>query len=180
MTDTSSGDVLAFWRQAGPTRWFRKNAEFDAEFRDRFLGRHEAATRGELDGWAASAEGALALLVLLDQFPRNAFRDTPRTFATDARALAIAKQSIAAGFDFATDTGLRNFFYLPLMHSENLGDQQQAVGLTAALGGDPHRFALLHRDIVARCGRFPHRNPILGRDTTAQEQQFLDEGGFAG
>jgi uncharacterized protein (DUF924 family) len=180
MTSISCIVVLAFWREAGPKRWFRKDAAFDAEFRERFLAAHEAATRGELDGWAVTAEGALALLVLLDQFPRNAFRDTPRMFATDARSLAIAKDSIAAGFDMATDRDLRNFFYLPLMHSENLANQQRAVALTEPLGSDAHRFAVLHRDLIQRFGRFPHRNRILGRDTSPEEQQYLDEGGFAG
>ena len=176
----SSDDVLAFWREAGPKRWFRQDAAFDADFRNRFLAAHEAGARGELDGWTATADGALALLVLLDQFPRNAFRDTPRMFATDALALGIAKKSIAAGFDTAMDRELRNFFYLPLMHSEKPGDQQQAVALTAPLGGEQHRFAILHRNIIQRFGRFPHRNRILGRDTTAQERQYLAEGGFAG
>jgi uncharacterized protein (DUF924 family) len=180
MRDISPADVLGFWREAGAKRWFRKDAAFDADFRDRFLPAHEAGARGELDGWAVNAVGALALLVLLDQFPRNAFRDTARMFATDARSLALAEKSIAAGFDTPTDHELRNFFYLPLMHSEDLGNQQRAVELTASLGGEQHRFALLHRDVVERFGRFPHRNHILGRDSTPQEQQFLDEGGFAG
>jgi uncharacterized protein (DUF924 family) len=180
MNDTTPGEVLAFWREAGPKRWFRKDAAFDADFRSRFLAAHEAATRGALDTWAGSPEGALALLVLLDQFPRNAFRDTPRMFATDAQALRIAKAAIDAGFDMRVERELRNFFYLPLMHAEDPGEQHRAVALTAPLGGDENRFALLHQDIIARFGRFPHRNRILGRATTAQEQQFLDDGGFAG
>lgn len=180
MTTFSPDKVLAFWREAGPKLWFRKDAAFDADFSNRFLAAHEAAMRGDLDGWAATAEGALALLVLLDQFPRNAFRDTPRMFATDAQSLSIAKASIAAGLDTASDRELRNFFYLPLMHSEERADQQQAVALTAPLGGEEHRFAILHRDIIDRFGRFPHRNRILGRATTPQEQQYLGEGGFAG
>lgn len=180
MKDISPAEVVTFWREAGAKRWFRKDAAFDADFRERFLPAHEAGARGDLDGWASTAVGALALLVLLDQFPRNAFRDTARMFATDERSLALAEMSIAAGFDTATDRDLRNFFYLPLMHSEDLGNQQRAVELTALLGGEQHRFALLHRDIIERFGRFPHRNHILGRDSTPQEQQFLDEGGFAG
>lgn len=180
MTDTSPDDVLAFWRAAGPTRWFRKDAAFDEDFRARFLAAHEAATRGDFDEWAGTPAGALALLVLLDQFPRNAFRDTPRMYASDAQALRIAKSALDAGFDARTARELRNFFYLPLMHSEVGEDQQRAVALTTPLEGDEHRFALLHRDIIVRFGRFPHRNRILGRVTTPQEQQFLDEGGFGG
>ncbi|MFC5497375.1 DUF924 family protein [Caenimonas terrae] len=172
--------VLAFWRQAGPAKWFKKDPAFDAEFRERFINGHEAAARGDLDGWAGRADGALALLILLDQFPRNAFRGTERMFASDARALRIARQAIAAGQDQQVEADLRNFFYLPLMHSEALEDQQQSVLLTEPLGADPHRYALMHRDIVERFGRFPHRNAILGRSTTPAEQAFLDQGGFAG
>jgi uncharacterized protein (DUF924 family) len=176
----SPADVLSFWREAGPKRWFRKDETFDAEFRSRFLQCHEAAVRGELDAWAGDAEGALALLILLDQFPRNSFRGTPRMFDTDAKARDIARAAVAAGFDERVEAELRNFFYLPFMHSENLADQDRAVEFTRKLGDDPARYALLHRDIVARFGRFPHRNAVLGRVTTPEEQRFLDDGGFAG
>ena len=172
--------VLAFWREAGPAKWFKKDPAFDADFRDRFLAGHEAAARGELDDWAGTADGALALLILLDQFPRNAFRGSERMFATDGKAREIAGRAIAAGFDQQVDKEMRNFFYLPLMHSESLQDQQQAVALTEPLGGDQHRFALLHLDIIEKFGRFPHRNAVLGRATTPAEQAFLDAGGFAG
>jgi uncharacterized protein (DUF924 family) len=173
-------DVLTFWREAGPKRWFRKDPAFDAEFRQRFLSSHEAAARAELDPWARTADGALALLILLDQFPRNAFRDSARMFATDSLARQHAEAALAAGFDRQVDAELRDFFYLPLMHSEDLADQERAVALTLPLGADPHRFAKLHRDIIQRFGRFPHRNALLGRDCNAQEEQFLNEGGFAG
>lgn len=173
-------DVVGFWRQAGPERWFAKNEAFDAQFRERFLAAHEAAARGELDHWAQGAEGALALLVLLDQFPRNTWRGNARMLATDAKALAIARQAIEAGLDLKTDEELRRFFYLPFMHSESLDDQQRSVELNAALDANTQRFAVLHRDIIARFGRFPHRNKLLGRTSTAEEQRFLDEGGFAG
>lgn len=172
--------VLAFWRQAGPGKWFRKDAAFDADFRTRFLAAHKTAARGELDDWAANADGALALLILLDQFPRNSFRGSARMFATDGQALQIALHAIAAGFDQQVESELRNFFYLPLMHSEALDDQRRAVALTQPLGAEPHRFALLHRDIIERFGRFPHRNAVLGRASTRAEQSFLDQGGFAG
>ncbi|CAN7383022.1 DUF924 family protein [Variovorax paradoxus] len=173
-------DIVGFWRQAGPERWFAKNEAFDAQFRERFLAAHEAAARGELDHWAQGAEGALALLVLLDQFPRNTWRGNARMLATDAKALAIARQAIEAGLDLKTDEELRRFFYLPFMHSESLDDQQRSVELNAALDANTQRFAVLHRDIIARFGRFPHRNRLLGRTSSAEEQRFLDEGGFAG
>jgi uncharacterized protein (DUF924 family) len=173
--------VVAFWTEAGPDRWFRKDEAFDRAFRERFLAAHEAAARGDLDGWAGSADGALALLVLLDQFPRNCFRGSPRIFATDAKAREVARQALAAGLDQqVADTGLRNFFYLPFMHSEDLADQELAVQLCTRLGTDAARHAREHRDVVARFGRFPHRNPVLGRATTPEEQAFLDGGGFAG
>lgn len=173
-------DVVAFWREAGPSRWFRKDENFDAEFRARFLSAHEAAARGQLDAWAHDATGALALLILLDQFPRNAFRGTPRMFATDAVARGIARSALQCGFDSATEPELRNFFYLPFMHSEQLADQDRAVELAGRLGGEALRYALMHRDIIARFGRFPHRNPVLGRDSTPEELRFLDDGGFTG
>lgn len=172
--------VTAFWRAAGPSRWFRKDEAFDAEFRSRFLAAHEAAARGELDHWADSADGALALLILLDQFPRNSFRGTARMFATDGQARQLARAALAAGWDRQVGEDLRNFFYLPFMHSEALADQDLALTLTAALGENALHHARVHRDIIVRFGRFPHRNPLLGRSSTAEEQRFLDEGGFAG
>ena len=178
--DTEPASVLAFWREAGPARWFRKDPVFDAAFRNRFLAAHEAAARGELDAWAANADGALALLILLDQFPRNAFRGTARMFATDRQALELANRALEAGFDRQVDNTLRNFFYLPLMHSEDAADQRRAVELAQPLGGEAYRFAVLHQEIIEQFGRFPHRNALLGRETTADEQRFLDDGGFAG
>ncbi|HZY18394.1 MAG TPA: DUF924 family protein [Ramlibacter sp.] len=178
---SAATDVLAFWAEAGRARWFRKDEAFDRAFRERFLAAHEEAARGALDGWAGTPDGALALLILLDQFPRNAFRGSARMFATDALARVVAERAIAAGHDAALpDHDLRNFVYLPLMHSEWLPDQDRALQLCSALANDASRHAGIHRDIVARFGRFPHRNALLGRRTTAQEQAFLDGGGFAG
>lgn len=179
-TSLNPGAVLAFWREAGPSRWFRKDEEFDRDFRARFLAAHEAAARGELDAWGAMPEGALALCILLDQFPRNSFRGTPRMFATDATALSIANAALDSGFDDAVDADLRAFFYMPLMHSEDLADQERCVQLTQGLTSDNHRFAAMHRDIIRRFGRFPHRNEVLGRASTPEELQFLKDGGFAG
>lgn len=172
--------VTGFWREAGASRWFRKDAAFDEQFRSRFLTAHQAALGGELDEWAVDAQGALALLILLDQFPRNAFRNTPRMFESDAKARDIARQALRDGFDAQVDAELRNFFYLPFMHSEQLADQDLGVQLTRALGDEPLRYAILHRDIIEKFGRFPHRNAVLGRPTTPEEQRFLDDGGFAG
>ncbi len=176
----SAADVVAFWRDAGPERWFRKDAAFDTLFRERFAAAHEAAARGALDDWQATAEGALALLILLDQYPRNCFRNTPRMFATDAHAVAIAEAALARGYDRDVGDDLRSFFYLPFMHSERLADQERCVELFRPLGGDGLRYAEIHRDAIARFGRFPHRNPNLGRAMTAEEQKYLDDGGFAG
>ncbi|WP_431131945.1 DUF924 family protein [Variovorax paradoxus] len=173
-------DVASFWRDAGPERWFAKNDAFDAEFGTRFLAAHEAAARGEFSHWVKEPEGALALLVLLDQFPRNTFRGQARAFATDPMALAVAREAIEAGLDLRINEELRRFFYLPFMHSESLADQERSVELNAALDANTQRFAVLHRDIIARFGRFPHRNKLLGRTSSAEEQRFLDEGGFAG
>jgi uncharacterized protein (DUF924 family) len=172
--------VVDFWREAGPDRWFAKDPGFDGQFRDRFLPWHEAAAGGELARLSASATGALALVLLLDQFPRNAFRGTPRMYATDAMARSIADAAIADGHDRAVETALQLFFYLHFAHSEALADQERSVALARRLG-EPHRaHAEGHRGIVLRFGRFPHRNPILGRPMTVAEQRFLDEGGFAG
>jgi uncharacterized protein (DUF924 family) len=173
-------DVLAFWREAGPQRWFKKDEGFDARFRARFLAAHEAAAAGACDGWATSADGLLALLILLDQFPRNAFRGQPRMFATDGKARAIAAAALEAGLDQQVPAELRNFVYLPFAHSEALADQDRAVALARTLGDDALHWAVVHRDIIERFGRFPHRNEVLGRATTPQERQFLDEGGFTG
>lgn len=172
--------VVAFWREAGPARWFAKDPGFDHRFRERFLDAHENAARGELDAWASTPEGALALLILLDQFPRNAFRGTPRMFATDARARALADASLARGFDRLVEPELAVFFYLPFSHSEDIADQERAVSLAEWLGGRELSYAQLHRDVIRRFGRFPHRNPILGREMRPDEQGYLDEGGFAG
>jgi uncharacterized protein (DUF924 family) len=177
---SSAHEVAAFWRDAGPARWFAKDDDFDAEFKSRFEAAHHAAATGALDGWAAEAEGALALLVLLDQFPRNAWRGSAHMFATDGKARAIARAAIDAGLDRQVDEALRPFFYLPFMHSESLEDQERSVELNAALDANTLRYAVLHRDIIARFGRFPHRNRVLGRATTPEEQAFLDQGGFAG
>jgi uncharacterized protein (DUF924 family) len=176
----ASGALVGFWRDAGPKLWFAKDAAFDRRFRDRFLPLYEAAADGALSEWSATAEGALALVLLLDQFPRNAFRGTPRMYATDALARRIAHTAVEAGHDHAVEPQLSLFFYLPFGHSENLADQERSVALARRLGQPNLAHAERHRDIIRRFGRFPHRNPILGRPMTEAEQRYLDEGGYAG
>jgi uncharacterized protein (DUF924 family) len=173
--------VIAYWRRAGEAgQWFRKDPAFDRDFAERFAALHEGAARGELDAWADDAEGALALLILLDQYPRNAFRGSARMYATDAQARRIARAAIDAGHFERVDEALRLFFCLPFAHSEDLADQDVSVALNTRLGAEALRHAEGHRDIVRRFGRFPHRNALLGRETTPDEAAFLADGGFAG
>ena len=172
-------DLVDFWHQSS-SDWFSKNAQFDRRFRERFLTLHEVAAEGSLDGWGRTPHGALALLILLDQFPRNAFRGTARMYATDTAARRHARAALAAGHMAAVAPSLQLFFCLPFAHSENLADQDLSVELNTHLGATARAHALGHRDIVQRFGRFPHRNALLGRATTAAEQAFLDGGGFAG
>lgn len=180
MTETPA-EVIAFWREAGPERWFEKNEVFDEAVRARFLALHERAAAGELKDWENSAEGTLALLLLFDQFPRNMFRGTARAFATDELARAIAASALLKGFDAQVPSDLRTFLYLPFEHSEDMADQERGLALYAAAGDqDDLKWAQIHADIIRRFGRFPHRNAALGRGTTPEEQAFLDAGGFAG
>jgi uncharacterized protein (DUF924 family) len=174
-------DVLSFWRAAGPAKWFKKDAAFDAEIAARFSAVWCAAADGRLAHWEATPEGALALTVVLDQFPRNMFRGDRRTYQADAVARAIAERAVARGFDGRVPHRERRFFYLPFMHSEHLPDQERCVQLARGYGDDEFtRFAEQHAGIVRRFGRFPHRNAMLGRSTSAEERAFLDDGGFAG
>jgi uncharacterized protein (DUF924 family) len=177
----SPQDIIAFWLAAGHDRWFTRSDAFDAEIRARFLPTYEAAAAGQLSDWEASPEGALALAIALDQFPRNMFRGDARIYAADPIARAVVKRAIARGFDQQVPETLRNFFYLPLMHSEELADHEQSIALHR-VHGDPEgmKYSEHHADIIRRFGRFPHRNAILGRETTAEEQAFLDGGGFTG
>ena len=174
-------EVVAFWRDAGREKWFARDDAFDAGFRARFLDAHHAAARRELEGWMESAEGALALLVLLDQFPRNCFRGSAHSYATDGLARHYAQRAVAAGFDQRVEPALRFFFYMPYEHSEAPEDQKKSLRLFAALGDAfVLGFARDHYRMIARFGRFPHRNAVLGRATTPEEQAFLDAGGFSG
>jgi uncharacterized protein (DUF924 family) len=174
-------DVVGFWLGAGPDKWFKKVIAFDEAIRLKFESTHHRAARSEYDAWAETPDGALALLILLDQFPRNLYRHSAHAFATDPKARAIARAAIERGFDRQADPALRNFFYLPFEHSEDIADQDYGLALVAEAGiEDDLKWATIHRDIIARFGRFPHRNAALARVTTPEEQDFLDEGGFAG
>ena len=177
----SPDQVVDFWLSAGPDRWYRKDVQFDAEISEKLGDLHDAASRGELDAWSETPNGSLALLLLLDQCSRNLYRGRPQAFGQDAKARAIASAAIAAGFDHRVGAELRQFFYLPFMHSESIADQESCVTLCHGL---PDRstlsFARDHERIIRRFGRFPHRNNVLGRHTTPAERAFLEAGGFAG
>jgi uncharacterized protein (DUF924 family) len=184
MTDARAAtpsDILTFWREAGPDRWYRRDDVFDAEIRRRFLDTWRQATAGQLSLWEASDDGALALTIVLDQFPRNMFRQDALTYSSDALAREVAGRAIDRGVDGRIDPVLREFFYLPFMHSEHLADQQRCVALFRKSGNSENlTYAEDHADIIRRFGRFPHRNQVLGRPTTAEERAFLDAGGFSG
>jgi len=177
----ASAGILAFWREAGRDAWYKRNDAFDAEVRRRFLPLWQKATAGALASWEDSDDGALALVIVLDQFPRNIFRGTPEAFASDALARDVARRAIKRGADRRVDPILLEFLYLPFMHSEHLPDQLHCVALFENTeNAENLKYAREHADIIQRFGRFPHRNDLLGRETTADEQAFLDDGGFAG
>ncbi|MGB8633841.1 MAG: DUF924 family protein [Rhodanobacteraceae bacterium] len=176
-----AAEVILFWRDAGPKRWFGKNEAFDDMCEIGFEDTCDKAARGELDQWMQSADGALALMILLDQMPRNIHRGTPEAYAGDAHARKLAELAIGEGFDQQVDPSLRQFFYTPFMHSESMDDQNRAVELYQGLPGeDADKWAVHHRRIIEQFGRFPHRNAILGRDSTAEEQAWLEQDGFKG
>lgn len=161
--------------------WFRSTTEFDDALRREFLADYEAAAAGKLESWEASPEGTLALLLLLDQIPRNIFRGLPRTYATDAAARAVADRALARGFDQMVVPAWRLFFYMPFHHSESIDDQRRAAALAAGLprnrdrGGSLRRYGRPYVEVIGRFGRFPHRNAILGRQSTPEEIAFMAE-----
>lgn len=179
LSPAEASAVIKFWVEAGPGEWFGKRPDFDRSFRERFLSLHERAARAG-QGHGDSADESLALLLLLDQLPRNAFRGTPRMYATDVLAWSIADNALRLKHDQIVDPELRLFFYLPFAHSEVLSDQDRSVALAASLPEPSPTNARRHHDIIRRFGRFPHRNLILGRAMRPDEQRFLDEGGYAG
>ena len=188
-----ASEILTFWfddpdrpgSEFGQPRqcWFRQDPEFDDQVRSRFLTTYAQARQGDCDTWMTTPTGALALVVLLDQLPRNMFRGSARSFEADAQALTVAKTAIAQGFDHQVSSVERQFFYLPLEHSENLANQDQAVALFEPLAAaDPRLrstldYAYRHREVITRFGRFPHRNEILGRVSTPAELEFLQQPG---
>ncbi|HEY9280445.1 MAG TPA: DUF924 family protein [Eoetvoesiella sp.] len=175
-----AASVITFWREAGPSLWFAKNTAFDETFRQRFLALHFAAARREQDAWLSSPYASLALVLLLDQFPRNAFRGTAHMYATDSLARYYAQTLIDSGFMGSIDDELKVFACVPFSHSESLDDQAHALDLYTKHAPRDMKWAVEHYEIIQRFGRFPHRNGQLGRLTTPEEQQFLDGGGFAG
>jgi uncharacterized protein (DUF924 family) len=181
MASHRADEVLRFWfgegaeRGKAHKRWFEKNSAFDAECRGRFLPLYEALS--ENDDWLSNSGDCLARIVVLDQFPRNMFRGTPRAFETDAKALAAAKHAVASGYDRGMLDVERQFVYLPFEHSESLADQERACELMRPLGDELYDWALRHKRIIERFGRFPHRNAILGRASTSEEIEFLKQPG---
>ncbi len=181
-----AGEVLDFWfgREGEPgygefrEEWFRKDPAFDADVTEQFAGLYEEAARGDLDDWRDDARSCLALVIVLDQFPRNMFRGDGRTHAADGKALVTSRYAVEHALDRELPAFQRMFLYMPLMHSENVEDQRRSVEMFERLAGeegapDVVSYAVAHKDIVERFGRFPHRNEILGRETTPEEAVFL-------
>ena len=161
--------------------WFSSTPEIDANIRSRYSVLWLQAAQGDLDHWQETAEGCLALCIVLDQFPLNMFRGDAKSFSTEQQAVAVAKHAVVRGLDQHVPVERRAFLYMPLMHSESSADQDESVRLFEAAGLDGNaRFAHHHRDLIRRFGRFPHRNEVLGRETTDEERAFLASGGFAG
>lgn len=173
-------EVIAFWHdEVGPDRWYNATPDLDAMIRSRYLDLWEQARQGDCDDWAQSAVGALALCILFDQMPRNMFRGEKLAFATDAQARKVADAAIERGFDMEIVDPLRQFFYVPFMHSENLSDQERGVRLAAERMPDEQlRHAKAHRAVIARFGRFPWRNEVVGRYSSDEEAAFLWQGGY--
>ena len=178
-SDITPVGILAFWRDVGSDRWYKRDDAFDAEVRRRYLELWQKASAGELSAWESSDDGALALSIVLDQFPRNMFRGTAEAFSSDAKALAVADRAIARGVDARINPNLLEFLYMPFMHSEAMADQLRCIELFQG-SPDNLKYAEEHAEIIRRFGRFPHRNRVLGRATTAEEQAYLEAGGFSG
>lgn len=172
--------VLRYWDELGPGGWYKGSPEIDADVRGRFTPLWQEARETGLPGWGSTALGALARILVLDQFPRNIFRDRAESFATNSAALAAATRAVAQGHDLEIGPPLRQFFYLPMMHAEDLMAQTHCIVLfEERMPGENERHARAHRDVIAQFGRFPWRNAILGRPSTAEEITFLGSGGYA-
>lgn len=175
------GDITAFWKQAGPKLWFEKSDEFDQQIKDRFAPLPEKAATGALDHWMKIPTGSLALILVLDQFPRNIHRGSVKAWQYDEIAREKSKAAINAGHDKSFGLPIKRFFYIPYMHSEAIADQQLCLALCRAVNDEEGvKFAQLHLDIIKQFGRFPHRNEVLNRPSTPEEIAYLNEGGFAG
>ena len=177
-------DILSFWiDEVGAEGWYKSSEDLDETIRSRFMQSWTAAAAGKMDQWMLRPDQSLALLILLDQFPRNMFRGSETAFSSDKKALAVAKKAICLGHDLKVDEPERQFFYLPLMHSECITDQDRCVRLIMTrmpkTGGNNLPYAKEHRDVIRKFGRFPYRNAALGRHTTGAEQSYLQEHGFA-
>ncbi len=182
---SSPHDVIECWLRHGPEAWFSRNEALDAEIEADYADLHFKASRCELSDWEETPEGTLALLLLLDQFPRNLFRGSAHSYATDPLARTTAHRALAKGFDKPVEPLLRPFFYLPFEHSEEMEDQRFSVSLfekhrDETGDAEPLKWAIVHLELIERFGRFPHRNAALGRQTTAEEQAYLDNDGFKG
>ncbi len=177
MSDPKAAEVLGFWFDEHPNEWFVKNPSFDAQVRARFLKLHEAAAASKLAHWADLGPRCLALVIVLDQFPRNMFRGEARAFATDGLARSAARLILERGWDKPMTQSERLFAYLPFEHSESLEDQNLACALMKDFDTDQLRYATRHREIIQLFGRFPHRNGVLGRGSTAAEIEFLQQPG---
>lgn len=179
MNNPTPETIIDYWFADGmPPRWFKKDDAFDAELRERFADAYETAASGGYDSWRESAEGTIALVLLLDQIPRNIFRDTPKAFEADAKARELTQRALTYQLDQNLSILQRMFLYMPLMHSESLEEQEQGVQLFTDLGREENiRYAIAHRDVIAKYGRFPHRNAILGRTNTPEEEAYLAQPG---
>ena len=175
-------EVIAFWLSAGPEKWFVRNDFFDEEVRRRGGGLYARATDGGLQEWESSAIGSLGLILLLDQFSRNLYRDDARAWKRDAQALSLSRRMIARGEDMAMDIARRRWIYMPFMHTEDVTAQREGMVYFDERmdDADTLKYAQIHLDIIERFGRFPHRNEVLGRETTPAELAYLNEGGFRG
>lgn len=173
--------VIDFWMTAGPKKWFQQDDDFDVEISIRFGDFVSSAAKGKLDYWTSSPEGAVALVILLDQFSRNMFREDARAYTFDALALRLSRDAIERGDDLALEAPLRRWLYMPFMHSENLADQEEGLRYFSERLDDAetYKFAVVHADVIRQFGRFPHRNEVLERTSSDEEIAFLENGGFS-
>jgi uncharacterized protein (DUF924 family) len=180
MIDVSAPEILQFWfEEIEQSSWFRKDAEFDSALCERFGATLRAARAGELDDWHETPAGSLALIIVLDQFSRNCYRESPEAFAADAKAVALTVDGIERGFDKQLTLEQRAFYYLPLRHAEDLEMQRLGLAKTREINAEGYgsdKYALNHLELIERFGRFPHRNKVLGRESTPEEKLFLRDG----